>query len=171
MAQPTRAPPAVARPQGGSHSIRGRACPSHEGPPPRGAALEDSSGRRVPEAARAPGHLDVLLPRPGGGPASPATRQCAAAGRRAPAPAAAAARRRDGRRLPQAPYKKEEGHGSPTGLLPGAPAGPDARHVEGRRSQYEATMVEARRRKVVCGGESRRPRRLEDHRHRLYARA
>ena len=43
--------------------------------------------------SRPAGH--VLLPRPGGGPASPATRQCIAAGRRAPAPAAAAAGRRD----------------------------------------------------------------------------
>ena len=57
-----------------------------------------AAARRAADRAR-PSRVDVLLPRPGGGPPGPATRQRAAAGRRAHAPAAAGAGRGDGRRL------------------------------------------------------------------------
>ena len=57
-----------------------------------------AAARRAADRAR-PSRVDVLLPRPGGGPPGPATRPCAAAGRRAHAPAPAGAGRRDGRRL------------------------------------------------------------------------
>ena len=69
--------PGAARRREASRRLRLKArpgLPQPRGPPPRGAALEDSSGRRVAEAARAPARLDVLLPRPGGGPASPPAR-------------------------------------------------------------------------------------------------
>ena len=72
-----------------------RRAPSTVGPPRRPAAPRGSPPHRrrfwpiTRRPARAPARLDVLLPRPGGGPPGAAPGLRAAAGRRAHAPAAA----------------------------------------------------------------------------------